>query len=467
MRISYIILFCLPFLFSCEMKKDLLGGGKDSEDEKPSYENIGLLNLKLKPEKEAAVPGTKVDDESTESELNPEDFRVAILDSTGLTVAEYESYADMEDDGKLLLPAGKYLIKASYGNNPNAGFNSPYYTGDTSCVVSEKEVVNLVAECRLGNKKVQFVCTDDFLLQFTDDYNIVIDNGEGALKLEKEEKRIAYLKNTGVLRFTMYATTHDKTSHTFTHDLSKDELVNSHNNVLIALGTVPTVPDGDDNNNKPDDSEEPEEPEDPVEPDDPDNPDDNEKPVIPVKSPVIKVDVSLVEKDYVIEIPSDFVESDKPDTPGGDDNNQGGGGDDNQGGSDTNTKPTIIGDGINISNSIKIPLSKPEKKIKVNINTPGKLKSLQVDISKSLWPALDMAEIDHSFDMCNLSSSLQSKLEGVGLKMPNKGAVKNVFDITDFVPLIAIVGKGTYTFSITVTDEAGGNASAKLVIEMY
>lgn len=454
MRISYIILFCLPFLFSCEMKKDLLGGGKDSEDEKPSYENIGLLNLKLKPEKEAAVPGTKVDDESTESELNPEDFRVAILDSTGLTVAEYESYADMEDDGKLLLPAGKYLIKASYGNNPNAGFNSPYYTGDTSCVVSEKEVVNLVAECRLGNKKVQFVCTDDFLLQFTDDYNIVIDNGEGALKLEKEEKRIAYLKNTGVLRFTMYATTHDKTSHTFTHDLSKDELVNSHNNVLIALGTVPTVPDGDDNNNKPDDSEEPEEPEDPVEPDDPDNPDDNEKPVIPVKSPVIKVDVSLVEKDYVIEIPSDFVESDKPDTPGGDDNNQGGGGDDNQGGSDKPVDtPTITGtiDGKSFNVNTAQTISSSTKSVIINMYLPTGLSSLTASIAIG-------SDVNLSLDLLNYAGhELESVLASMGLpKKGNKGNLK--FDISPFLGML----EASNSFKVTVKDNNGKDVTATI-----
>lgn len=456
MRISYIILFCLPFLFSCEMKKDLLGGGKDSEDEKPSYENIGLLNLKLKPEKEAAVPGTKVDDESTESELNPEDFRVAILDSTGLTVAEYESYADMEDDGKLLLPAGKYSIKASYGNNPNAGFNSPYYTGDTSCVVSEKEVINLVAECRLGNKKVQFVCTDDFLLQFTDDYNIVIDNGEGALKLEKEEKRIAYLKNTGVLRFTMYATTHDKTSHTFTHDLSKDELVNSHNNVLIALGTVPTVPDGDDNNNKPDDSEEPEEPEDPVEPDDPDNPDDNEKPVIPVKSPVIKVDVSLVEKDYVIEIPSDFVESDKPDTPGGDDNN-GGGNDDNQGGSDTQKKisitGTLNGKSFNLGTTQTVTAS---SKVVINLYLPTGLDALDVYVQIG-------SDIQLLVDLLDASSvaSINDILSGLGKKLtaPAKGEKGNLkFDISPFMSMLDTDN----SFKVTVKDKNGENTNATI-----
>lgn len=454
MRISYIILFCLPFLFSCEMKKDLLGGGKDSEDEKPSYENIGLLNLKLKPEKEAAVPGTKVDDESLESELNPEDFRVAILDSTGLTVAEYESYADMEDDGKLLLPAGKYSIKASYGNNLNAGFDSPYYTGDTSCVVSEKEVVNLVAECRLGNKKVQFVCTDDFLLQFTDDYSIVIDNGEGALKLEKEEKRIAYLKNTGVLRFTMYATTHNKTSYTFTHDLSKDDLVNSHNNVLIALGTVPTVPDGDDNNNnnKPDDSGEPEEPDDPEEPDVPDNPDDNEKPVFPVKSPVIKVDVSLVEKDYVIEIPSDFVESDKPDTPD-DDNNNGGGNDDNQGGSDKPVDtPTITGtiDGktFNVSQSQDVSRA---KSVVINMNLPTGLSALTADVKIGKDISLSLDLLDYA------GSDFESVLSQMGLpKKGDKGKLK--FDISPFLELM----QATNSFKVMVKDNNGKSITATI-----
>lgn len=472
MRISYIILFCLPFLFSCEMKKDLLGGGKDSEDEKPSYENIGLLNLKLKPEKEAAVPGTKVDDESLESELNPEDFRVAILDSTGLTVAEYESYADMEDDGKLLLPAGKYMVKASYGNNLNAGFNSPYYTGDTSCIVSEKEVVNLVAECRLGNKKVQFVCTDDFLSQFTDDYSIVIDNGEGALKLEKEEKRIAYLKNTGVLRFTMYATTHNKTSYTFTHDLSKDDLVNSHNNVLIALGAVTTVPDGDDdnNNNKPDDSGEPEEPVDPEKPDVPDNPDDNEKPVFPVKSPVIKVDVSLVEKDYVIEIPSDFVESDKPDTPGGDDNNQGGGDDDNQGGSDTSKKISITGtlNGKSFDLGTTQTISSSTKSIAINLYLPTGLAVLKVTVSMP-----NVLDKDLPLDLLDESDAnlkqIKELLAGMQktLVAPAKGSKGNQkFDITPFLDLLVGAG-GSSSFAVTMKDQNGETISktVKLIVK--
>lgn len=450
MRISYIILFCLPFLFSCEMKKDLLGGGKDSEDEKPSYENIGLLNLELKPEKEATVPGTKGDDESGEIELNPEDFAVAILDSTGLTVAEYESYAEMKNDGHLLLPAGKYSVIASYGDNPNAGFNAPYYTGDTSCVVTEKEVVNLVAKCRLGNKKVQVVCTDDFLSQFNEDYSIVIDNGEGALKLGKDEKRIPYLKNTGVLRFTMYATTHDEVAHTFSHDLSKDDLVNSHNNVLISLGTVPNVPDGDDNNNnKPDDSEEPEEPDDP-EPDDPDDSDNTEKPDVSVKSPIIKVDVSLIEKDYVIEIPSDFVESDKPDTPGGDDNNQGGGNDDNQGGSDTQKKisitGTLNGKSFDLGTTQTVTAS---SKVVINLYLPTGLDALDVyvEIGSEIKLSLDLLDASSVAEINGILANLDKKLS-----VPSKGQSGNLkFDISPFMGML----ETNNSFKVSIKDKNG------------
>lgn len=445
MRTYYIILFCLPFLFSCEMKKDLLGGGKDSEDERPSYENIGLLNLKLKPEKEAAVPGTKVDDASSENELNPKDFAVAILDSVGQTVKEYESYGDMEDDGKLLLPAGKYSIKATYGSDPNAGFDAPYYAGDTTCVVSEKEVVEIVAECRLGNKKIQFLCTDDFLSQFNDDYYIVIDNGAGVLTLTKDEMRIAYLKNTGILRFTMYATTHDNVVHTYSHDLSKDELINSHNNVLIALGAASETPGGGDNNT-PDDPEEPEAPDD-------EEPGGSETPVIPVKSPVIKVDVSLIEKDYVIEVPSDFVESDKPDTPDGDDNN-GGGDDDNQGGSDNKPSdtPTITGtiDGksFNVSQSQDVSSA---KSVVINMNLPTGLSALTARVLIGEDIDLDLDLLDYE------ESDFASVLSQMGLpKKGDKGKLK--FDISPFLELM----QATNSFKVMVKDNNGKSITATI-----
>lgn len=454
MRTLYILLFCLPFLFSCEMKKDLLGGGKDSEDEKPTYENIGMLDLKLKPEKEAKAPGTKVEEDPSAEELNPNDFTVAILDSIGQTVKEYDSYADMEEDGTLLLPAGKYSIKASSGTDLNAGYDSPYYVGDTTCVVSEKEVVTVVAECKLGNKKIQFLCDEDFLSQFTDDYYIVIDNGAGVLILTKDEMRIAYLKDTGTLRFTMYATTHDNKTQTYSYDLSKEDLIQSHNNILISLGTVPANPDtpgGDDGNNP----SEPDEPEVPVDPEEPENPENPEVPEVPVKGPVIKVDVSLIEKDYIIEIPSDFVESDKPETPGGDDNT--GGGDDNNPGGDEQKKIAITGslDGksFNLGTTQTVTSS---SKVVINLYLPTGLAGLDVyvEIGSEIKLPLDLLDSASIAEVNGILSGLGKKLT-----VPSKGEKGNLkFDISPFMGMLDT----NNSFKVSLKDKNGESTSATI-----
>lgn len=446
MRIFYIALFCLPFLFSCEMKKDLLGGGKDSEEGKPTYENVGLLDLNLKAEKEPDAPGTKGTDGASSESLNIDEFAVAILDSTGQSVKEYESFAAMKDDGELLLPVGTYSIKASYGNDQNAGFNAPYYAADTTCSVSEKEVVQVVAECRLENKKVQFICTDDFLSQFTDSYYIVLDNGVGVLTLTKEESRIAYLKNTGTLRITLYATTHDNVAHTYSHDLSKEDLVQSHNNVLIALGTVPSKPDtpGGGDGNNPSDPDEPEMPDDP-DPDDPDNPDTPETPEIPVKGPVLKVDVSLIEKDYIIEIPSNFVDSDKPDTPGGDDNT--GGGDGKPGGDDKPAAdtPTITGtiDGA-VFDVAKAQDVTKAKNVVVYMSLPTGLSELSATITIGTDAPFTLNLLDYK------GHALETVLDSMGLpKKGEKGKLK--FNIS---PFLGMLGSNN-SFKVTVKDNNG------------
>lgn len=448
MRTLYIVLFCLPFLFSCEMKKDLLGGGKDSEDERPTYENVGLLDLDLNPEKEPAAPGTKGED--GEDDLRKEDFTVSILDSLGQTVKEYESFGLMAEDGGLLLPVGKYTVKASLGNDPKAGYDSPYYAGDTTCMVSEKEVAKVIATCNLQNKKIQFLCTDEFLAQFNDNYYIVIDNGLGVLTLTKDEERIAYLKNTGSLRFTLYATTHDNIVRAYSHDLSKDELIQSHNNILIALG-IPDNSEGGNGNNNPNNPNNPDEPEEPEEPEDPDEPINPDVPEIPVKGPVIKVDVSLIEKDYVIEVPSDFVDSDMPDLPGDDDDN---GEEGNNGGDDIKKKPTITGtiDGKAFDTN-KVQNVKNAKSVVIYMNMPTGLAALSATIQIGTDPAF-------SLDLLNYKDHpLEDVLNSIGLPKKNDlGKLK--FDISGFLDML----EASNSFEVIAIDNNGedGHATIKL-----
>lgn len=268
------------------------------------------------------------------------------------------------------------------------------------------------------------------------------------LTLKKDEARIAYLKNTGTLRFTMYATTHDNTVHTYSHDFSKDDQILNHNNVLIELGTVPTVPDGDpDHGGGGDDSEEPEEPDDP---DDPDDGDDSNVPDVPVNGPVLKVDVSLIEKDYIIEVPSHFEESDKPDN-GGDDNN-GGGSDDNNGGDEVKKGPvisgTIDGKAFDVKKSQDV---KNAKSVVIYMDMPTGLAALSADIKIGSDPAF-------SLDLLNYKGhALESVLNSIGLPKKNdKGKLK--FDISAFLNMLG----ASNSFTVVVKDNNGEGTDATI-----
>lgn len=441
--IYLLSLILLPFVFSCEMKKDLLGGiERPTDPQLPK--DAGMLDLELNPEKEVVIPSSKGDEiDGSDELLNAADFSVSIYDEEGDLVESYDSYAQLKETGGLLLSPGTYIIKAEKGNDLDAGFDKPYYKGMDTCIIQPQVVEKVITSCKLKNKKVTFRYSDDFQKQFEEDYFVVVDNGSGVLTLDKDEMRSAFLKNTGILRFTVYVTSKAGKQLIYYYDVSKNEQVNQHNNVVIDLGLI----NDDDGNNNPGDEG------DDGDDDEPEDPGDT-PPDIPTGRPTISVDVSLVEKDFIIEVPSDILNSGGGNNPGGGDEQPSG------------SAPTIVGDGFNIANAIEIPLSNPEKNIKVNISTPGKLASLQVDISESMWKALDIAEIDHSFDMCNLSTDLEAKLTELKLAIPAKEALNSIFNITEFVPLIGFLGAGEYSFSIKVVDEAGKTASAKLTIIM-
>lgn len=447
-----LLLVCLPFLFSCEMKRDLLGGGSDeAEKEKEVLEKSGLLDLEIKAEKEAALPGTKGDGDDS---LNDDEFAISILDSLGQLVKYYESYADMRKDGGLLLPIGRYTVKASLGEDVTAGYDMPYYAGDTACFISGKEVSKVVTECKLSNKKVTFQPTGNFEKSFKDDYTIVLDNGLGVLTTTKDDSRTTYLRNTGSLSFVLYVTTQDNKPHIYTVDLSSSDSIQSYNNVLIVLD-VPEQSGGD-----PSEPEEPDDPNNPGEPEEPDDPEPLPDPEYPVATPTIKVDVSLIEKDYIIEIPSDFIsgetpnEPEEPENPGGNDNPD-------------STAPSIKGVGFDMSTALSIPLSNPNRNVVVSVNTPKGLKSLLVTIdSKVLEPALIGLKLGKSFDM--LDKTKESILKDIGLSIPESGDTSTNFDISTFIPMIAGLNSSpdTYKFTIQAVDNEGKKDTKTLTIKM-
>lgn len=439
----YTLLLASAFLFfSCEMKKDIFGQGNKGETE-VTTEGQGILDLELKPQKEAEIPESKGGITGSEVVvLDVNEFAIDILDANSIVVKHYDSYADLKSEGGLLLPGGNYMIRATLGDDVNAGFDKPFYSGTNVCEITPQEVAKVITDCVLSNKKVTFHCSDEFLKKFEDDYSIVIDNNAGALTTKREETRVTYLKNTGILQFTVYATLKNGSrTLVYNYDMSKNEQVQQYNNILVDLDLVEDTPPTD-----------PDEPDEPVDPGDPELPDDS----VTVKAPVIKVDVSLVEKEFIIEIPSDFVDAgDSGDNTGG--NEKPGGGDTDV----TNAKPTITGtmDGKSFDVGTEQTFTSSTKSVIINLYLPTGLNALNVgvNIGSSIKLPLDLLD-SSSIDQINelLASS------GKKLTVPSKGDKGNLkFDISPFLSMLDIEN----SFVVTVKDDNGKSANATITLK--
>lgn len=452
----YTLCMLLPLFSACEMKKDLFGS---NNGDVLTYENVGLLDIEIEAEREAELDPDRITTLEETDALKPEEFAIEIADSTGQVVKSFPSLAAMKEAGELLLPVGTYSVHAAYGADVNAGFNSPYYAGDTTCVIADRQVLKVLVRCVLQNKKVQFAVNEEFRSMFASDYSIVVDNGTGILMLSESQLGSAFFKNTGALRFSLYATTYEGQVHTYTCDLSDNEQVLAHNNIFVELGAVPTIPDqpgGVD----PDEPDEPDEPDDPIEPDpEPDEPDEP-KPDVPV-APVIKVDVTLIEKDYVIEIPSNFVENSKPGTGNGDTPTTPGEGENTDpsdpGQPEESTDVTITGkiDGKSFDVNQTQIVSDDTKSVVINLYLPTGLEELTVDVS--------IGDIFLPLDLLDASAvaAINGILSGMGktLTVPAKGSKGNLtFDISAFIGMLDT----NNSFKLYVKDKNGKDDTATI-----
>ena len=449
----YTLCMLLPLFSACEMKKDLFGS---NNGDVLTYENVGLLDIEIEAEREAELDPDRITTLEETDALKPEEFAIEIADSTGQVVKSFPSLAAMKEACELLLPVGTYSVHAAYGADVNAGFNSPYYAGDTTCVIADRQVLKVLVRCVLQNKKVQFAVNEEFRSMFASDYSIVVDNGTGILMLSESQLGSAFFKNTGALRFSLYATTYEGQVHTYTCDLSDNEQVLAHNNIFVELGAVPTIPDQPGSV----DPDEPDEPDDPIEPDPkPDEPDDP-KPDVPV-APVIKVDVTLIEKDYVIEIPSNFVENSKPGTGNGDTPTTPGEGE-NTDPSDPvqpeeSTDVTITGkiDGKSFDVNQTQIVSDDTKSVVINLYLPTGLEELTVDVS--------IGDIFLPLDLLDASAvaAINGILSGMGktLTVPAKGSKGNLtFDISAFIGMLDT----NNSFKLYVKDKNGKDDTATI-----
>lgn len=436
--ILFISLLLAGFSFmntSCEMEKELRGK-TEIPGSSTMTGNLGALQLNLNPQKEAPVSS-----KSEITDLLPDDFSVSVYNENGTLVHYFESFVDMLAQGSvLMLEKGTYTVKAALGELKEAEFDNPYYEGTGSITINPKEVSTVTMDCPLANKKISITLSESFLEKFRNDYTLILTNGQGVLTQKYLDSRTAYFKDNNLLNFIIHATTLKGESYTYSINLYDNELLVGHNNILVNLDILP---DPEKPPVDPDPNPEPEEP-------DPEEPDPDEEGII---SPIIKVDVSLIEREYVIEIPSDFINPDE----GG-----------NSGEEGQKNPPTITGNGLSAPITMTVAEAQKGATVKLDINTPNGLKNLYVQISSSssgFMEILSEMTLNKQFDLMNLTSTQDEYLSEVGLSKP-QDAYSNIFDISSFVPMIAIYKSGTYNFKLTVVDQLGQSVTKTLTIKL-
>lgn len=403
---TFILLFSLLAGFtSCEMKKELTGGLKPvnpgEEPIDPSVTGVLDLKLNLNPETDTQETKAKADVAAT---VDVNDFSIQIIDSTGTVVRCFDSYREYQEADELLLKAGLYTIRATWGKLYEAAFDAPYFIGDTVCRIEPGVVSSIKTDCNLLNAKVNIDYTDDFLKVFKDDYAAVVTNGLGVLTMDKKEQRVAYFRSDDNIRLTVNATTIKGLDVISKHKIEKAQPNVLYNVVLGIDMSVDSVIDQ-------------------------------------VLKPGITVDITMHDRDTIIEIEAPPL---PPDPDEGTDGEEGEG------------KPSIKGIGIDLSQPINMTEADAlagNVKMQIQIEAPNKLSSLTVDINTTNEELQSVMKEISPFDLLNLTEEMDGILSGVGMtSRPAKGETSFLFDITDFMKLL---GVGKHYFKIKVIDEAG------------
>ena len=129
----------------------------DSGSDAVSY-GVGSLSLGLSANPSFAEKTRSV----SEAEYKKVDnYQVTVNEGDGTSL--YDGlYKDMPLS--IDLTAGKkYMVKAFYGDNVDAGFDKLYVEGSQEFTVSEGEQKNVILYCKPANVKVSVVYTEDFL----------------------------------------------------------------------------------------------------------------------------------------------------------------------------------------------------------------------------------------------------------------------------------------------------------------
>lgn len=374
-----------------------------------------------------------------------EDFNVEFFINGEDKAAYTYRYRDMPEvvTLKVLGESSDYVVRASYGENPVAAWESPYYAGESSFTIKPNEIATDVEPivCKLANIKTTIKFDEGLTEVMSSDSKVTVEVGDsGVLDFTKDDEDksgyFAYVPNTSDgTSSTLVATFIGTVSGLETVQTKSHQDLKPGNHYLITFRL------------KSADEEDP----------------GNVNGMVSVDATVQRVDSNgNVSQD------EDLLDDDlRP--------NQGG----NGGGSTTNppTPPVTGGDAPQITASSGVLLDTPNqvanlngKPVELYIKSDSGISEFKVNISTTdtdlFGPACEDLFNGMDIDMCNPGASTDNLINLGLLKDPRgvKGEKSVTFSVTDFMEMIAEF-PGTHTFTLTVKD-ADGTTVKKLIISV-
>lgn len=361
------------------------------------------------------------------------DFDVLVINEANNEVARSFKYGDMPEI--ITLPVGTYTVRASYGSNPVAEWEAPYYMGEAQNIQIKKDEITEVEEpitCKFANIRVSVDFEPALRALMGNDCRVEVHVGDrGSLPFTVND-----VDRSGYFMFvdnseTLAAEFSGTVDKVYTEDSQafKNVKAGTHYRILFKIHDA-----GED---------------------EPGN-------IIPDGDSFIEVDAEIQSSDMNMDIDFDNPSSGAEDNerPREDWDNPGTG--DNPGTDDPakGSAPVIEGLApINLDKVNVLPNDDSPFPVKIRIQSQSAkgIQSFKVRVNMQAVSDDDLLELGLApeMDLVNPNPAYKDKLVALGFPVEIGGRTEVSFDITDLMELLKALGPGTHYFTLTVGDEYG------------
>lgn len=432
MKIQHTLTWALCALLSlasCEMKDEIFDKNQVTGD-------VGYLNLAVSAQNKVTKAATD-EGTSTNSSVSVDNFEVEISNSEGV-YKQFDSYAELQDAGKITLPIGEYTVTAHTPGNIAPKMDYPYYNGEESLKITKDTETSAKVICTMQNTKIQLNYGETFATVYKSWDITISDGSDNILTYDETNLNPAAIywliaDNVSAIKVHIVAYLQDGTKITEDRSITKPDDAESNYwsgsdalTITMEPGT-PTVPD------------------------DPNGATIN-----------ITVEVSFSDSEVTEEIPVE----------GGNDGGEEGGettdpGEGDGDGEGSATAPTLSGEYLN--KTVNFDVSEGTDNfptVEIIMDVPEGIQSVVVKAKTNNTNLERILNVMGFSSGVNLVGTTAPVLVAALGKIPQSGDKSYTFSVNGTIKEALAASSGTHTFDVTVTDLKGQSVNGTLTFNI-